>query len=339
MLIGEHKIKVKEDRGARKNKDEVLSFLEPILMCDMDSLSDLEGFLQKTVQAAATVVSSRSSRLILYKQQEKTVSPSPDFYGQEIAKCDNFIKIPLILRGLEHPMGYIEVRDRKDSLPFDLRDLVSIIMIGRQATLKLENDLFYHRIYENMLEMLKALVNIIESRDPYIHCHSSRVSNFALRIAKDIDIPEKDIDAIRIASLLHDIGKIGIPDHILSKKSHLTSEEEDIIRTHSVIGENIIKPLAFLFQEKEIIRHHHEYFDGSGYPDGLKGEDIPIGDRIIAVADAFDAMTSNRPYRLAKSAKESFKEIESLKNIKYDPHVVKSFKKCLKKNNPGILAF
>jgi len=320
-------------KGAEKEKDETFSTLKPILVSNMDTLADLEGFLQKTVEAAASIVSARSSRLILYKQNKfkrDTLSPKGNT-GYAKGSKDS-INVPLELRGLEHPIGYIEVKDKKDSQTFDKRDLISLIMLGRHAALRIENDLFYHRIYENMIEMLYALVNIIESRDPYIHCHSSRVCDYALKVAGYINIPFEQMDIIRIASLLHDIGKIGIPDKILRKKGSLSHEEKGIIRTHSIIGERIIDPLAFLFNEKKVVRHHHEYFDGSGYPDGLKGEDIPIGDRIITVADAFDAMTSDRPYRAAKSAKDSFIEIERLQKIKYDPEVVLSLKRCLEKS-------
>lgn len=311
-----------------EKKDEVLSILDPILKDDIDSLFDLESFLKKTVQAAATIVAARSSRLVLFKDTQKK-NPSSLDELEKFVKANGFINIPLVLRGLEHPIGYIEVKERKDEQPFDLRDLISVMMMGRQATLKIENDLFYRRIYENMIEMLKTLVNIIESRDPYTHCHSSRVTNYALRIAKDLNVPVQERDVMRLASLLHDIGKVGIPDYILTKKGSLSAEEIETIRNHSVIGENIVDPLAFLFQEKEIIRHHHECFDGSGYPDGLKGEQIPLSDRIIAVADSFDAMTSDRPYRPAKSIKESLKEIENLNGTKYDPRVVQSLKRCL----------
>lgn len=334
---------IKENIKKEKDKkNEVLSLLDPILKSDIDSLSDLEDFLQKTVQAAATIVSARNSRLVLFKQEDTEDFPSMDKIEKIVnvsEGTDNLINLPLILRGLEHPIGYIEVKDRIDERPFDLRDLVSVMMMGRQATLKIENDLFYRRIYENMIEMLKTLVNIIESRDPYTHCHSSRVTDYALRIAKDLNIPVQERDVMRLASLLHDIGKIGIPDHILSKKGRLTSHERDIIRTHSVIGENIVKHLAFLFQEKVIIRHHHECFDGSGYPDGLKGEEIPLSDRIIAVTDSFDAMTSDRPYRPAKSPRESMEVIESLKGIKYDPDIVQSFKRCLETNRKCNLGY
>ncbi len=139
------------------------------------------------------------------------------------------------------------------------------------------------------------------------------------------------MNILRIASLLHDIGKIGIPDSILIKEGKLTPEEWDKIKTHSLIGENIVKPLAFLSQEGKIIRSHHECYDGSGYPDGLKGEEIPLSARIISVADSYDAMTSHRPYRKAKSPRKSLDEIVRLKGIKYDPRIVQSFKRCLER--------
>ncbi|MBN2374405.1 HD-GYP domain-containing protein [bacterium] len=311
-----------------EGKNEVLTLLLTLLNADIDSISDMERFLQLLVQTAATIICAKSSKLVLFRE-EKTEEPLFIEQTEEVITHDNFINVPLILRGLEHPVGYIEVRDRKDGQPFDLRDLTSVMMMGRQATLKIENDLFYRSIYDGMIEMLRSLVNILESRDPYIRCHSSRVTHYALKVGEDLKLSVQEMDVMKIASLLHDIGKVGIPDRILIKKGQLTFEEWEIIRTHSLIGENIIRPLAFLYKEKDIIRHHHECFDGSGYPDGLKGDEIPISARIIAVADSYDAMTTDRPYRPAKSPIESLEEIVSLKWIKYDPLIVQSFKKCI----------
>ena len=312
----------------KDNKDEILSLLNSLIKADIDSIEDLENFLQQVVTTSAAIVSAQRSELVLFNE-ETLQSSSFINESEEIIRTDHTICLPLVLRGLDHPMGYIEVHNRRDGGSFDFRDVISLLMVGRQATLKIENDLFYRGIYENMIEMLKSMVNIIETRDPYIRSHSSRVADYALKIAKDIRLSVQEMDIIRISCLLHDIGKIGIPDSILAKKGHLTDEEWKKIRMHSLIGENIVKPLGFLSQEGEIIRAHHECYNGSGYPDGLKGEDIPLSARIIAVADSFDAMTSQRPYRRAKSPKESLEEIEGLKCVKYDPWVVESFKKCM----------
>lgn len=324
------KVKV-EKKPIKKGMANGLNILEPILDKGCDSLLDLEGFLTKIVEAAAIIVNAQRSKIVLFKEDEEG-RVSEDFDSTSLGNEEDLINVPLILRGLERPIGYIEVRGRKDARPFDSRDAISVMMMGRQAMLKIESDLFYHNIYETMLEMLNSLVYIIESRDPYLHSHSSRVSSYALGIAKAIGMADEEVSKIHIASLLHDIGKIGIPDYILAKRGHLTKQENMIIQTHSVIGENIIKPLGFLLEEKKIVRHHHEYFDGSGYPDGLKADEIPINDRILTVADTFDAMTSDRPYRCAKSVKESVDEIDKLKGIKYDPLVVTLFKSYLEKN-------
>lgn len=311
----------------RKVKNGLLNQLNTILKSNIDSIRDLEEFLQKIVEASANVVYAHSSKLVLFNER-KMKGPSSLIEQEKISRTSNSINIPLILRGLDHPMGYIEVESRIDGKPFDLRDEVSLLMMGRQATLKIENDLFYREIYENMIEVLKSMVNIIESRDPYIHCHSSRVTNYALKIAEELDLSVQEMDIMRLACLLHDIGKIGIPDSILIKKGNLTPEEWDIIQTHSLIGENIVKPLGFLSKEGQIIRTHHECYDGSGYPDGLRGEEIPLSARIIAVADSYDAMTMERPYRTAKTPVQTMNEIEKLQSVKYDPYVVKAFRRC-----------
>jgi HD-GYP domain-containing protein (c-di-GMP phosphodiesterase class II) len=313
-----------------KTKDEPLALLYSILKDDIDNASDLENFFQNVVQVAASIVSAHSSKLVLFRAKELEKSSSL-IDPEKINRTDHSINIPLFLRGLDHPMGYIEVNGKRDGSSFDLKDEVFLSMMGRQATLKIENDLFYRGIYDNMIEMLKTMVNIIESRDPYIRCHSSRVTQYALKIAIDINLSIQELNILRIASLLHDIGKIGIPDSILIKEGKLTREEWDKIKTHCLIGENIVKPLAFLSQEGKIIRSHHECYDGSGYPDGLKGEEIPLSARIISVADSYDAMTSHRPYRKAKSPRKSLDEIIKLKGMKYDPRIVQSFKRCLER--------
>lgn len=324
------------DKDEQGVKSDTLELLDSILKDEIDSIGDLEDFLHKVVKAAARIVSARSSRLVLYNQEEGEDLMPPD-ETDKTALTKRSIDIPLILRGLEHPIGHIKVEGRNDGKAFDTRDFVSLLMMGRQATLKIENDLFYRRIHEGMIEVLRSMVNILESRDPYIRCHSSRVTRYALIIAKDLDLPVEERDVMRIASLLHDIGKVGIPDSILSKRGSLTTEEMTIIQTHPLIGENIVEPMAFLSSEKSIIRYHHECYDGSGYPDGLKGEEIPLCARIISVADSFDAMTSHRPYRAAKSTEETLEEIRALRYIKYDPVVVQSFQRCMEKERMSLI--
>jgi HD-GYP domain-containing protein (c-di-GMP phosphodiesterase class II) len=150
-----------------------------------------------------------------------------------------------------------------------------------------------------------------------------------------LSLDNEDIENIRKAALLHDLGKICVPDHILMKPDKLSDEEMDIIRKHPLDGAKILEAVEPIRDAKHIIRHHHEFFDGSGYPDGLKGEAIPLGARIIAVADAFGAMTTDRPYRKALSTVEAVNELKQFSGIQFDPHIVEIFISVLR--GKGIL--
>ena len=153
-----------------------------------------------------------------------------------------------------------------------------------------------HRAY---MQSIHALINLTEARDPYTKRHSVKVSNYAVLLAKATNLSEKEVETIRLAAILHDIGKVGIKAKILLKNGSLNSKEFKEVQKHSEIGAEIIKPLKFFAPIVSIIRHHHENYNGTGYPDGLKGEDIPLASRILAIADAYVARTRKRAYREA----------------------------------------
>ncbi|MBL8026398.1 MAG: diguanylate cyclase [Fibrobacteres bacterium] len=159
------------------------------------------------------------------------------------------------------------------------------------------------------IESTNALVNAIDAKDHYTREHSQNVANYATALAKAIKLPEKMVETIRNAALLHDVGKIGIAQEILLKDGPLTNEEFEVMKRHPVIGINILKDVKFLEKEQPIILHHHERFDGRGYPHGLKGFEIPLGARILTVVDAYDAMTTDRPYRKALTKEVATEEL------------------------------
>ncbi|MFA5147080.1 MAG: HD domain-containing phosphohydrolase [Candidatus Omnitrophota bacterium] len=193
-----------------------------------------------------------------------------------------------------------------------------------------------HRIF---IHTAIALAAAIDARDPYTHGHTERVTNYCLAIAKELDgVPEmgryKNFrETLQIAALLHDVGKIGIPDYILNKSSKLTPEEFEEVKKHSIIGATILNPIKELGDVVREVRAHQECYDGSGYPDGLKGSDIPLIARIIAVADAFDAMTSNRPYRRKKEIEEALQELKRVSGTQFDPVIVSAFLLAFEKGN------
>ena len=178
---------------------------------------------------------------------------------------------------------------------------------------------------EAHLAIMKALIVSEEARDPYISGHSRRVTKYAMAIADKMDMDEDEKKHLEYAGYLHDIGKIGISDAILHKPGKLDKDEWEVIKRHPVVGVDILEPLNFLPKEKKMIRHHHERYDGGGYPDGLKGGDIPFGSRILCVADSFDAMNSNRPYRPPMSREKIVSELETSRGTQFDPKIVDVF--------------
>jgi putative nucleotidyltransferase with HDIG domain len=177
------------------------------------------------------------------------------------------------------------------------------------------------------MESTNALIKAVDAKDPFAREHSRNVSEYAKEIAKFMKLSEQDIEIIHYAGLLHDVGKIGIKDDILVKKEELTSNELEILKRHPEVGVNILKDIKFLEKEIPVILHHHERFDGKGYPHGLRGREIPVGARIIAVADAFDAMTSGRTYKTRLPWKKAVDEIKKGSGTQFAPEVVEAFVK------------
>ena len=189
----------------------------------------------------------------------------------------------------------------------------------------------YLDMRKNYFDTLNVLVRAIEASDPYTSGHSMRVSAYAEAIAKQVGLPQNKIDLIKSAALLHDIGKIGIDKNILNKVGRLEKEEFEAIKSHPEIGATIIADLSYLSNISDIIRHHHERNDGKGYPDGLSYDKIPLETSILTIADSFDAMTTNRPYRSSLSLEAALQEIKDNGGTQFNPDVVDDAIIALKK--------
>ena len=190
---------------------------------------------------------------------------------------------------------------------------------------KAEIEMSYKRLEDSYKSSVSALSNAVDARDAYTAGHSSRVTKIALLLSKEMNMPNDDMRILEYAALFHDIGKIGIPDRILNKNGKLTKEEYELIKKHPDIGISILEKVGFLTEALPIIRHHHESFCGNGYPSGIKGEEIPLGARIIAIADTYDAMTTDRPYRKAFDHDAAIQEIQKNKGSQFDDVVVDVF--------------
>lgn len=189
----------------------------------------------------------------------------------------------------------------------------------------------YRQMRNTYVETIHTLAHAIEAKDNYTRGHSERVAVYANAIARHLALPESQVDMIYFLSLLHDVGKIGIPEQILNKTERLDTAERQQINRHSEIGAGIVREISFLRTGIDVIRYHHERFDGAGYPVGIKGKDIPIGARIIAVADAFDAMTSERVYRnSARTVDQAVDELQRCAGGQFDPMIVDVFTRILR---------
>jgi response regulator RpfG family c-di-GMP phosphodiesterase len=259
-------------------------------------------------------VIERKEAVLINSNDHPEVSPS-------------LICAPLMIRN--NILGILSIRKKKNREVFSKKDLHHILSLTKRASLNLENKILYESIFFNIMDTLKSLISSIQARDHYTEEHSQRVTDEAIRLAASMNCPMKDLESIKIAGVLHDVGKIAVPDSILLKTSKLTDEEYMVIKNHSTIGENILKSIILLEKERMIILCHHERWDGKGYPLGLKGAGIPFLARILAVVDSFDAMTNNRPYRPALSKEEAIEELIRNKKTQFDPDVVDAYVKIL----------
>jgi putative nucleotidyltransferase with HDIG domain len=180
----------------------------------------------------------------------------------------------------------------------------------------------------SLLDMITCLAYAVEAKDPYTRDHSRVVSRLAAQIAMQVGLSEAEIEEIRLAGLIHDVGKIHVPDRVLLKPTFLKAEEYEIVKSHAAWGAKIVEPLKLITIER-IVRHHHESFDGQGYPDNLKGDQIPLGARIMTVADAFAAMVTARAYRKGRPPEEAVAELLRCRGTQFDPFVVDAFLRSL----------
>ncbi|MDP9320456.1 MAG: HD-GYP domain-containing protein [Chloroflexota bacterium] len=182
---------------------------------------------------------------------------------------------------------------------------------------------------------VSALSQAIDAKDGFTRGHADRVSRIAGAVAREMGLREAEIERIELAGLLHDIGKIGVEDRILMKPMRLDADEQELMRRHPIYGASILEPSAALRPLVQMVLHHHENFDGSGYPEGLRGDGIPLGSRIIIVADAYEAMTSDRIYRKAIGHEKALEQLDKYKGIQFDPKIVRSLEQLLAKSGPG----
>jgi putative nucleotidyltransferase with HDIG domain len=240
--------------------------------------------------------------------------------------------VPLKIR--EKVFGVLMANIQQGEKRFSEKDLYYFSFLTQSAANSIENLALYENIYQNLFATLYAFVNALEARDLYTRQHSSRVTGISLILGEKLGCSSEELDILNFAGHLHDIGKIGIRDDILLKPGRLTPEEFEKIKEHPVIGANILEQLGLWERERLIIRCHHERFDGTGYPDGLQQQDIPLLARILSVADVYDAMASDRAYRKKMEESLILKIIREGSGTQFDPGIVDAF---LKAFNEGLI--
>jgi response regulator RpfG family c-di-GMP phosphodiesterase len=239
---------------------------------------------------------------------------------------DNKIFLPLVIKG--ENIGFVVVDSKGNGgyrNSFSDSDIFFLKLVTEKASTQIENRMLYESLFEGVLHTLTSLITAINKRDLYTEDHCKRVTRSSLALGEMLKLDSYEKDVLRVVGPVHDVGKIGIPDSILLKPGKLTPEEYEIIKAHSVYGEEIINRFEILSYEAKIIRHHHERFDGEGYPDRVARNEIPRGAKIIAVCDAYDAMVTDRPYKKAYGKEEAINEIIRCKGTQFDPEIADCF--------------
>lgn len=280
-------------------------------------------------------IESYNREALAIKVQKKRISFRQ--WGSQVEQPVQAAALPMVfhhtikmnLEGVDHGVLYFGAAHDPDNASEKVGLLSSLI---NQTGIALTNAKLYNDMKENYIKTIKALAIAVDAKDTYTHGHSENVMNIAQEIAEELGLDVRTTLSIRDGALLHDIGKIGIPGYILNKPGSLTHEEfNGIMKTHATLGANIVKDVPFLKDLHELILYHHENWNGTGYPDGLKGDEIPLGARIVHVADAFEAMTSNRPYRNSLGKKEALKRLKEERGVQFDPQIVDAFFHLAKK--------
>jgi putative nucleotidyltransferase with HDIG domain len=226
---------------------------------------------------------------------------------------------PLVVKS--RLIGIVFIGAKVNRQEYTIDELELFKSICTSAATGLENGRLYSELQATYLSTVKVLVSTIEAKDAYTKGHTERVAEYARMIAEEMKLSKREVEIVSFGAVLHDIGKLGVYENILNKPGELTEQEWEIVRSHPEVGANIIRNMKFLESACDLVRHHHERLDGKGYPDGLSGREISVGARIVAVADSFDAMTSDRPYRRAYSIEESLDQLKK-QGEKFDQDVV-----------------
>ncbi|MBF0123585.1 MAG: GAF domain-containing protein [Candidatus Omnitrophica bacterium] len=261
------------------------------------------------------------------------IIPKIQSLSDEARKTADVLDFPMICAPLvlhDEVLGIIAVSGKKKGASFQEEDMTLMLSLAVQTAIAIENSKLSENADKTYFETLAALAMAVEAKDPYSRGHSDRVSQYSVAIAQQLGLAPEVVEDIKDAARIHDIGKIGVADEVLSKPGPLTRMEWAMMGRHPEIGESLVKPVATLKSLGDLIRHHHEKLDGSGYPDKLKGEQISIPVRILAVSEIYDALTTDRPYRNALVKQDALRRMREM-GVLIDQDVVATLEEVLKK--------
>ncbi len=280
-------------------------------------------------------IRSSMSEWVMREGRPLIFNPPPD--GQAEHQVDSVtgalaaLCVPLVAS--DHAVGAIAVGSHDTTVRFDADDVRLMSTVANQVSMAIGNIELFSNLQEAYLATVRSLAAAVDAKDSYTRGHSDTVAYYATAVAEKMGLTVEQRTALEMAAYLHDIGKIGVKEEILLKPGRLTDDEMAQMRHHPLIGANILKPVAFPWSIAPIVRHHHERWDGKGYPAGLKGEEIPLLARVLAVADAFEAMVSDRPYRQGRSVDEAIDEIRACAGEQFDPRVAEALVEVLQQDD------
>ncbi len=290
-----------------------------------------------------TLIVPEKFRLELYESGHPVLIEDPGELQTALSSDGNLkpasslILAPFFVR--QELFGILCLETTQSERRFSEKDIIYTKLLLRKAGVAIENKALYETIYNNLIATLRSLVITIEAKDPYTRHHSARVTRLSVLIGREMGCAIEQIETLQFAGMLHDIGKIGVSDAVLQKKGSLTDVEFQAIKEHPKIGSKILEPIGMLPRENDVIRHHHERWDGRGYPAGLEGKDIPLLARIMTLADAYDAMTSDRVYRKGLSHDVALDEIARNCGRQFDGNIAKAFFSLCNRMKGGLFKF
>ena len=286
--------------------------------------------IEKTVIKAGSGIAGKAF------QTGETIFVTDPLHDNQYMDCaevkeakEPFISIPM--KSNEKAFGILNIHLGEKNESFTDYDLKFLNLLAGESAITMENIKLYESIENFYLEMVQTLARVIDAKDSYTGDHADRARKKACYVAKELNMPAQMIRYVEYAALLHDIGKIGIDGSILTKPGRLDADEYTEIKKHPAIGYEILSPINFLGPVAKMVLYHQEWYNGMGYPEGLKGEEIPLGARIVATIDAWDAMMSDRPYRKALTRQQAVNELKKGAGTQFDPKVVETFLKLEEK--------